>query len=72
MRNEEDIAVLRIRDCLVNLLGLCFAQFLDDTDNLIYSYENVDFASSVQESAGRVASDLRTLFPREWLQAVDP
>jgi hypothetical protein len=68
----EDMAVLRMRDRLVNLLGLCFDQFLDDTENVIYSDENVDFASSVQESAGRVASDLRTLFPREWSQAVDP
>jgi hypothetical protein len=70
--HEEDIAVLRMRDRLVNLLGLCFDQFLDDTENLIYSDENVDFASSVQESAGRMASDLRTLFPREWSLAVDP
>jgi hypothetical protein len=68
----DDLAVGRMRKRLVNLLGLCFDQHLEETEDLIYSDEHVEFVSSVQASAGRIASDIRTLFPREWSQAADP
>jgi hypothetical protein len=68
----KDLVVLRMRDRLAKLVGLCFDQFLEEREDLIYSEEHVEFASSVQTSAGRVASDLRTLFAREWSQAADP
>jgi hypothetical protein len=68
----EDLTVLSMRDRLVKLLGVCFDQFLEETEDTEYTLEHVEFASHVQAAAGRVASDLRTLFPKEWSNAVDP
>lgn len=68
----EDLTVLSMRDRLVKLLGVCFDQFLEQTEDSEYTEEHVEFASHVQAAAGRVASDLRTLFPKEWSNAVDP
>lgn len=69
---EKDTTVVQMRDRLVKLVGLCFDQFIDEGDGVIYSEEQIDFATSVQASAARVASDIRTLFPREWSGAEDP
>ena len=68
----EDLTVLSMRDRLVKLLGVCFDQFLEPTEDTEYTDEHVEFASHVQAAAGRVASDVRTLFPKEWSNAVDP
>jgi hypothetical protein len=68
----EDLTVLSMRDRLVKLLGVCFDQFLEQTEDTEYTEEHVEFASHVQAAAGRVASDIRTLFPKEWSNAVDP
>jgi len=72
--NEEvsDHIVTRLRDGLAKLIGLCYEQFLDEQPGLVYSTEQEDFSTDVQASAGRVASDLRTLFPREWALAKNP
>ncbi len=67
-----DHLVARLRDILAKLVGLCYEQFLDDTSGFVVSDEQEEFSSAVQTSAGRVASDLRTLFPREWSSAKDP
>mmetsp|Transcript_4445 Transcript_4445/g.12822 ORF Transcript_4445/g.12822 Transcript_4445/m.12822 type:complete len:1392 (+) Transcript_4445:134-4309(+) len=69
--DSSDLPVVRLRDGLANLIGLCYEQYLEDVPGLVYSDEQVEFASTVQTSAGRVASDLRTLFPREWSKAKD-
>jgi hypothetical protein len=69
--NEEDLVVLRMRERLVNLVGLCFDQFIDENDSVVYSDEQVDFSNLVQASASRAASDIRTLFPRDWTGASD-
>lgn len=66
-----NLLVVRLRDVLAKLVGLCYEQFLDDVDGVVYSHEQEEFASAVQTSAGRVASDLRSLFPREWTSAKD-
>ena len=72
--NEEvsDHIVIRLRDALAKLIGLCYEQFLEEQPGLVHSIEQEDFSIDVQSSAGRVASDLRTLFPREWSSAKDP
>lgn len=75
--DEEDDAlgdhlVVRLRDGLSKLIGLCYEQFLENVPGVVYSDEQEEFSASVQTSAGRVGSDLRTLFPREWSLAKDP
>jgi cohesin complex subunit SA-1/2 len=66
----QDITVLRMRDRLLKLLGLCFDQYIDDEDDT-FSNEHIQFSSAVQASAGRVASDVRVLFPKDWSDAKD-
>ena len=68
----EDLLVVRLRDSLSKLIGLCYEQFLDELPGLVFSDEQESFSASVQTSAGRVGSDLRTLFPREWSLAKSP
>jgi len=55
---------------LRRLLVLSFDQFLDDSsfedaEESPFSAEHVTFSNYVQLNAGRVASDLRSLFPKE-------
>lgn len=68
----QSLRVAKLRDVIAKLVGLCYEQFLEPDPDSAYSEEQEQFASSVQTSAGRVASDLRTLFPREWSSAKDP
>lgn len=68
----QSLRVAKLRDVIAKLIGLCYEQFLEPDPHSAYSEEQERFASSVQTSAGRVASDLRTLFPREWSSAKDP
>ena len=70
--DAEQLTVLSMRDRLVKLLGVCFDQYLESTEESIYSEEHVAFASDVQASAGKVASDVRTLFLKEWCDSADP
>jgi hypothetical protein len=62
------LALVPMRDRMETILALCFEQFLDGDRE--YSKEHVAFATAVQEEAGRVAGDLRTLFPRGWTSSV--
>ena len=78
----EDHIVTRLRNRLLSLLELCFAQYLpgaDDRDDdetsmgkRSFSSEQVAFADFVQLAAGKVTSDLRTLFPKEFTEAASP
>lgn len=70
--DEYNYPVLKFRDNLVNLLGLCFDQHLPENEAFDYTNEQEEFAYSVQASAGQVASDLRTLFPYDWSKSSDP
>jgi hypothetical protein len=70
--DEYDFPVLKLRNNLVKLLGLCFDQHLPDSEEVEYTQEQHEFADSIQASAGQVASDLRTLFPVDWSNASDP
>ncbi len=70
--DEYNYPVLKLRDNLVKLLGLCFDQHLPDIEGVEYTNEQHEFAYSVQASAGQIASDLRTLFPFDWSRAKDP
>jgi hypothetical protein len=70
--DEENLLVLRLRDRMVKLLGLCFDQYLAPNDDVAYSDEHAEFAARVQASAARVASDLRTLFPQDFAEASAP
>lgn len=63
--------VIRMRDCLRNLIVLCFEQFITDaSDN--FSKDHRSFSIAVQEHALSVSGDLRTLFPRKWRDAKSP
>mmetsp|Transcript_24504 Transcript_24504/g.36303 ORF Transcript_24504/g.36303 Transcript_24504/m.36303 type:complete len:1119 (+) Transcript_24504:1970-5326(+) len=75
----QDHIVLRLRNRLIALTELCFEQFLpdvvsdeDEETSSPYTEEQIVFADAVQISAGQVASDLRTLFPKELANAVSP
>ena len=70
--DEYDFPVLKLRDNLVKLLGLCFDQHLPQVEGVEYTSDQHEFAASVQAGAGQVASDLRTLFPFDWSKAADP
>jgi hypothetical protein len=68
----EDLAVLRMRNRLVKLFGMCFDQYLPESEGVEYTAEREEFAILVQSSASRFASDARNLLPREWSKAKDP
>lgn len=70
--HADDLLVVRLRDKLVKLLGLCFDQHVVESDDVEFTDDQYEFAASVQTSAGRVASDLRTLFPQSWSTAYHP
>jgi len=76
----EDHVVTRLRDRLLSTLELCFAQYIptsyDQADGestmVAHSEEQHSFADFVQLAAGKVTSDLRTLFPKEYEDAASP
>jgi len=76
----EDHVVLRLRKRLMTTLELCFAQYIPSTDDhdddetsmAQHSEEQHSFADFVQLAAGKVTSDLRTLFPKEYADAASP
>jgi len=75
-----DHVVLRLRSRLLSILELCFAQFIpasereSDEESTVaqHSEEQHSFADFVQFAAGKVTSDLRTLFPKEYGVATSP
>jgi hypothetical protein len=68
----DDHIVLRLRDRLISLVESCFQHFIDSNTKLKCSSTQISWSAKVQKSAGDVASDLRTLFPREWSNASSP
>ena len=73
----DKYGVLSHRDQLIALLVLCFEQFLppvaDPSDaESMYSKEHLAFSDKVQTHACQIAGDLRSLFPKEWSEAVSP
>lgn len=71
----EKKLIIRMRDGLQKLLGLCFDQYLEEfesEEDSVYSLDHVAFSNFVQMHAGKVAGDLRSLFPKELSDAVSP
>ena len=67
--------IIRMRDGLQKLLGLCFDQYLEEfesEEDSVYSLDQIAFSNFVQLHAGKVAGDLRSLFPKELSDAVSP
>ncbi|CAB9499289.1 Cohesin subunit SA-3 [Seminavis robusta] len=65
--------IVRMRDGLGKLLGKCFDQFLDEAAKEEGPMKaHFAFATNIQLSAGHVAGDLRTLFPRGLAEAASP
>ena len=76
---DEDHIVIRLRNRLLTVLELCFAQYIpssderdDDETTVKHSPAQLSFADFVQLSAGNVIADLRTLFPKEYAEASSP
>lgn len=79
---DKDNAVIRLRNWLLSLLELCFAQYIPSSDerddNEMSKFtrkflpDQIAFADFVQLTAGKVTSDLRTLFPKEFADAASP
>lgn len=77
---SEDHVVLRLRDRAIALIELCYEQFVEDSpigddDESIathYTDGQKTFATYVQIVASRAATDLRSLFPKEWAHAASP
>ena len=76
----EEHAVVRLRHRLLSTLELCFAQYIpndseqsdDDTTAVQHSEDQHSFSDFVQLAAGKVTSDMRTLFPKEFADAASP
>jgi hypothetical protein len=72
--DAEEHPVVQQRDQLMDFICLCFEQYLptvEDEDEL-YTEDRIDFSSMVQTAACQTASDLRSLFPKEWAEAASP
>ncbi len=69
--NEVDHIVLRFRNRIIALVLQCFNLFLSPQSGKesTLSPLQVSFYNTIQEYAGQVSSDLRTLFPKEWSNA---
>lgn len=66
----DRLPVVRHRNHLATLLIMCFDQFIEHNDAC--TDDELTFSEKVQISAGQVSSDLRSLFPCELSEAVDP
>ncbi len=64
-----DHVVLRLRSDLVKLLQLCWEQCLEGFDLGLFSEEHRRFADEVQQKACHISGDLRSLFPKEWVDS---
>lgn len=75
-----DNVVVRLRARLLSTLELCFAQYIpspddtgdDETTVAQHSDEQHSFSNFVQLAAGKVTSDMRSLFPKEYADAASP
>lgn len=70
--DEQRTLVLGFRERLFKLVCACFDQKPAASEDFEHPDEQQVFAYSVMSVAGRVASDLRTLFPQFWAMAEDP
>lgn len=64
--------VLDFRDRMVSLVEMCFDQYISDSDEKVYLASRLTWSENVQYTATLIASDLRTLFPKEWTHCVSP
>ena len=69
--NEVNHVVLRFRNCIIALVLQCFNLFISPQSGKesTLSPLQLSFYDTVQEYAGQISSDLRTLFPKEWSNA---
>jgi hypothetical protein len=70
--NVENHLVLRLRQRIEKVIGLCYEQYIPAEEMDDYSEAHQMFSVCVQEHGIRVSGDIRTLFPRKWLQAKSP
>lgn len=68
--DASSLLVVRHRNILVKLLMMCFEQYIDEGTEC--SDDQRTFSHKVQSSAGQITSDLRSLFPHDFAEAVDP
>ena len=68
----DDHIVSRLRNRLIALVDRCFQNFIDEESGIEYTLAEKMWSTRVQDSGGEIASDLRTLFPREWSNASSP
>ena len=73
---DEDLSdhvVVKYRQQMENLILLCFELSLPEPDDdEEYSEEQIVFSDRIQSIAARVQCDLRTLFPKKWVDAKSP
>ena len=69
--NEVNHIVLRFRNRIIALVLQCFNLFVSPQSGKesTLSPLQLSFYDTVQEYAGQISSDLRTLFPKEWSNA---
>lgn len=75
-----DHTVIRLRNRLLSILELCFAQYIpgseecddDETSGVRHSQDQIAFADFVQLAADKATADLRQLFPKEYAEAASP
>ena len=68
-----DHVCIRLKNRLITLVELCFEQHLPEVEeNDNYSDAQVEWSNSMQEVGGQIASDLRSLFLKEWSNASSP
>jgi hypothetical protein len=77
--SEVDHVVIRLRNRVLTVLEMCFAQYIpaaeeraDDETSVRHSPAQISFADYVQLAAGSVIADLRMLFPKEYAEAASP
>jgi hypothetical protein len=71
-KDIENHVVIRMRDRMRSLILLCYEQFIASSASDNFSSVHCEFAITVQEHALRISGDLRSMFPRKWLQARSP
>jgi hypothetical protein len=65
-------AVLQMRDALVRICSMSFDQFINTAESDVYSSMHIKYSLVIQEMAGRIAGDVRSLFPIQWSDAQSP
>ena len=75
---SEPHITLELRNRIIEIIELCFEQFLthentgEDASLEKYPAAMLQFTNRVQATAGKVSSDLRVLFPKAWKNAASP